>query len=128
MHPAGELPRDVHLRVLAALMGVVSAPLLLMLALAPLALIRVVVSPSASRGDDMPGMVAVLVLSFFLGIYGVVNAIAAYKLWKRQARGGWWAAAVCVTWIPVGLLPFGAYGLFALLRPHVRETWLGKHA
>lgn len=128
MHQARELPRDIHLRVLAALMGVVSAPLLLMLVLSPIALIRVVVSPSDFRGDDIPVAIAVLVLTFFLGIYGVVNAIAAYKLWKRQSRGGWWAAAVCVTWIPVGLLPFGAYGLFALLRPHVRESWLGKAA
>ena len=69
-------------------------------------------------------IVVVLVFACLLGVYGVVTAVAARKLWTRNSSGGIWAAVICVTWIPLGLLPLDAYGLYALLRPAVRDAWL----
>jgi hypothetical protein len=118
-----EMPRDTHLRVLSVLFLIVAAPLLLVLVLSPIALARVVLEPSAYSADDRIGAYIMLPIAFLLGLYGVFLAIASRKLSKRKPRAGWWAFVACVTWMPTGLMPFGAYGLYALLRPNVRTTW-----
>ena len=120
-----ELPRDKHLRVLSAIIAVVAAPLILLLLLSPLALARVVITPTAFSDDDRLMSYIVLPITFALGLYGVFLAVTAMRLWKRQTRAGWWALVACVTWMPTGLMPFGVYGLYALLRSkQVRDAWV----
>ena len=119
-----EMPRDPHLRALSVLFLIVAAPLLLVLVLCPIALVRVALAPGALSADDRLSAYITFPVGFVLGFYGVFLAIASRKLWTRKPRAGWWALVACVTWLPTGLMPFGAYGLYALLRPKVRTTWL----
>lgn len=118
-----ELPRDVHLRVLAAMIAAVSAPLVLILVLSPLALARVVLTPEAFSADDRLAAYIALPMMFLLGLYGLFLAITSVRLWKRRLRAGWWALIACATWMPFGLLPLAGYGFYALLRPQVRKVW-----
>jgi uncharacterized membrane protein YhaH (DUF805 family) len=118
-----DLPRDTHLRVLSAIIGVVALPLLMMLVLSPLAIARAPAERVFRRRSAHE--LHILPIAFVLGLYGVFLAITARRLWKRQKRAGWWALVACVTWMPTGLMPLGVYGLYALLRSkEVRDAWV----
>ncbi len=113
--------RDKHVRVLSVLMHVLSAPLILMLLLAPVAALRAAVE-GVREGEEI--MVAVMmVFSFGLGIYGVAMLFVARGLWDARRWAGFWGVAISSSWLPLGLLPFAVYGLFALLRKRVVASW-----
>ncbi len=114
---------DRHVRILAVLMILFSLPLLLMLVLAPIAMVRVFLFDGAPKPDERMVAAIMLPLSFLLGLYGVVMAVVGRGLWRGRASMGVWAMVICASWITIGLLPFGAYGVFALVRPQVRDLW-----
>lgn len=111
------------MRILAALMIVFSVPLLLMLVLSPIAMVRVFLLDGPPKPDDRMVAAIILPLGFVLGLYGVAMAIVGRGLWKGRASFGVWAIVICASWITFGLLPFGVYGVFALVRPQVRDLW-----
>ncbi|MBI5536484.1 MAG: hypothetical protein HY898_27425 [Deltaproteobacteria bacterium] len=119
-----ECTPDVHVRILAVVMGLWAIPLLLMLILAPIAMVRVAFFDPPMHGDDRLMSMIVLPLGIVLGVYGLFLAVTARGLWKGRRWSFLAAVVVSMTWFPLGLLPFGAYGLFALLRAPIRSQWL----
>ncbi len=118
---------DAHVRCFAGLMFVLALPLVLMLVLSPIAAVRLAFfDPPIGRSEDALIAAVVLPIGFALGVYGVALLVIAVGLFKRRRWAGYWGAAVALTWFPLGLVPFGAYGLFALLRKRVRADWLER--
>src|SRR5689334_15270556 len=119
--------RDRWVRVLSVLMALVSLPLLLMLVLTPLAVVRVLVFDlDQMPSDDRMVFWIMMPFSFALGVYGLALALVARGLWRRKPWAGFWGTAVCISWFPLGLLPFGVFGLWVLLRRSVRDDWNPK--
>lgn len=118
------MPRDLHVSIYAALLAATGLPLAGFVVLVPLAALRVAVY-GLPPGDADAGWIfaIVLPLTFGLGLVGVAQLVTALGLW-RQRRWGWLAGlACCAVWMMGGLLPLGAYGLYALLRGPVRERF-----
>lgn len=120
----GAMPRDRHLTVFAVILAVLGAPLSLFLVLVPLAALRIALSGLPPGDADDAWIVAiVLPLGFGLGLLGAWQLAVARGLW-RMRRWAWWGGlAICALWCMGALIPFGAYGLFALLRAPVREQF-----
>jgi hypothetical protein len=117
--------RERWVRVLAGVMAVLSAPLILMLVLAPIAAVRVLVFDwDRTSVDDRFVFSIMMPIALVLGMYGVATAIVARGIWRAQRWAGVCGMLVCVSWCAVGLVPFGAFGLWALLRPAIRREWL----
>jgi hypothetical protein len=117
--------RERWVRVLAVCMAVISAPLVLMIVLAPIATVRVLCFDWARMpSDDRFVFSIAMPFAFLLGIYGVGMAVVARGLWRERRWAGVCAMVVCVSWCLVGLVPLGAFGLWAMLRAPVRREWL----
>jgi hypothetical protein len=117
--------RDRWVRVLAGLMAAISAPLLVMLVLAPIAAVRVLAFDwDRTSPDDRFVFAIAMPLAFVLGLYGVATAVVARGLWRGRRWAGLWGLFVCFSWCIIGLVPFGGFGLWALLRPAIRREWM----
>ena len=114
---------DIHVRILAGLMGLLSLPLLLLLLLTPLAMARLIFDANRFSADDQMMAAFALPLGLMLGLYGAFLTVVAVGLWRRRRWAGLFGTIVCISWFPLGLLPFGVYGLYALLRRKVRDSW-----
>lgn len=124
-HPqAGDFKLDVHL-ILCAVFQASSALLGGVCAL---------LSPFAgymgyAEGDELAEALGPVGSVVFFGLtgaacfggYAVLTGAAALGV-LRKKQWGWWCAAIAwVLLLPGGCLPLGVYGLWALLRAHVRE-------
>ena len=115
-------PLDLHLKLLGVLLTVIGVPLAALAVLTPLAVASVAIN-GLPAGDDPEELWIALILlpvCLALGLLGALQLAAAWGLWRGRRWGYLGALIASLVWCMGGLLPFGLYGLFALLRADVR--------
>jgi hypothetical protein len=82
-----------------------------------------------TEGDEIGELLGPVGSTVFYGVLGVLcfggvaalNGAGALGV-MRKKQWGWWCSAIAwVLLLPGGCLPLGVYGLWALLRAHVRR-------
>jgi hypothetical protein len=113
---------DLHLKLLCGLLAVLGVPLASFVVLTPLAALSVAVNGMPGGGDPAEGWILLILLPICmgLGLLGALQLAAAWGLWRGRRWGYLSALLASLVWCIGGLLPFGLYGLFALLRAEVR--------
>ncbi len=115
-------PLDLHLKLLCGLLAVMGVPLASFVVLTPMAVVSVALNgmPGGSDPDERWILLILLPLCMGLGLLGALQLAAAWGLWRGRRWGYLGALLASLVWCMGGLLPFGLYGLFALLRAEVR--------
>lgn len=118
------LELDVHLVLGAVIQGAVAVMGALMAIMSPFAGYM-----GYAQGDpaiEPLGPVGAVLVYGVLGVgcfggVGALNGAGAVGVLRKKPWGWWCAAIAWVLLLPGGCLPLGAYGLWSLLRAHVRK-------
>ena len=117
---------DIHLKISLVMLGLVTLPLLSFVVLVPAVCVRFVffgLPPDWYEPEGPFLIIGVLGVAGMLGVAGVVQACALWGLLRVRTWGWYLGLVVGALWCTFGLLPLGAYVLYALLRAPSRALF-----